>query len=145
MPQLQAAGPWGKFKNSVSSRWDNLSIKRQCQIRSGILMAFLEFWRITYFDKIVLALGILFVIFWNLRDGDGRHGEASAYSVFNRGGQHLAGEFRAEQFEAQLRGQRGQVQTNEYTGPELEGERPDGMRYDLINLFLIEIRGWDFC
>ena len=76
-------------------------------------MAFLEFWRITYFDKIILALAILFVIFWNLRDGERRFGEASAYSVFNRGGQHLAGEFRAEQFEAQLRGQRGQVSGNQ--------------------------------
>ncbi len=89
-------------------------------------MLFLELWRWTRFDKIVFALFVLFVIFWNL--GENKIGDVSAYSVFNRDQQHLVGEFRAEQFEAQLRGGRATASTQAYRGEEPADQRPIDVR-----------------
>ena len=115
-------------KQKINRKWNSLTVKRQAQTRSLLLMIALELWRWTYFDKMVFGIAIMCLMFWNL--GENKEGEISAYGIFNRGQQYLAGEFRADQFEAQLRGQRATGSAdNQYKGEQPKEQRPDGIRH----------------
>ncbi len=57
------------------------------------------------FDKVFLTISILLFVWSNL--GERRHGQFSAYNVFNRNFQRLLGDTSAEEIDAQLRNQIG--------------------------------------
>lgn len=66
-----------------------------------LLLMFLagDFW------PILFMLGLLGAIFYNTRTaGEGEEGELSSYSVFNEGGQRLAGDLTADALDRQIRG-----------------------------------------
>eukprot|EP00435_Cladocopium_sp_Y103_P045083 s891_g12.t2 len=86
----KASTPWGWLLELGSGRYT---------ILAGL-------WIITFYltgyDKVYLIFSLMCFIFGpGLGEG---HGEYSAYSVFNRGQKHLLGDLRAEQLDAEQRG-----------------------------------------
>ena len=79
----------------------------QSYINSTSFKSIIAFWLIGAilfkFDSVYLTISIIVYVFFNL--GERRPGQYSAYNIFNKGYQHLMGDLRGEQIEAELRNQ----------------------------------------
>eukprot|EP00451_Oxyrrhis_marina_P010303 CAMPEP_0204325346 /NCGR_PEP_ID=MMETSP0469-20131031/10949_1 /ASSEMBLY_ACC=CAM_ASM_000384 /TAXON_ID=2969 /ORGANISM="Oxyrrhis marina" /LENGTH=181 /DNA_ID=CAMNT_0051307183 /DNA_START=1 /DNA_END=546 /DNA_ORIENTATION=+ len=76
-------------------------LSKQHQVYLVAAAGWLWLWSVTGYDKMMFIISALVLLFTKgLGNGAGGF---SGYSVFNPGGRHLMGEFRAAQFEGQMR------------------------------------------